>query len=82
MSKVHTLQDLFKRYRRPGDLFYSVICLLFSLFLALNLSSETTWVPNTKLFAQPAFWPYVAVYLMVAFSALHLGSTLVSVKLD
>ncbi len=82
MSKAHTLQDLFKRYRRPGDLFYSVICLLFSLFLALNLSSETTWVPNTKLFAQPAFWPYVAVYLMVAFSALHLGSTLVSVKLD
>lgn len=82
MIKARTLQDLFKRYRRPGDLFYSAICLAFSLFLAANLASETTWASNTKLFAQPAFWPYVAVWTMVACSALHLISSLVSEKLD
>lgn len=82
MIKAQTLQDLFKRYRRPGDLFYSCICLAFSLFLALNLSSETTWAPGTKLLAQPAFWPYAAVFAMVLFSALHLFSVLVSTKLE
>lgn len=82
MIKARTLQDLFKRYRRPGDLFYSCICLAFSLFLAVNLQAETTWASNTKLLAQPAFWPYVAVILMVLFSALHLISSLLSEKLD
>lgn len=82
MIRAQTLQDLFKRYRRPGDLAYSIICLLFSLFLAVNLPSETTWVKNTKLFAQPAFWPWLAVILMLVFSALHLVSSLVSPKLE
>lgn len=82
MIKARTLQDLFKRYRRPGDLFYSCICLAFSLFLAINLPSETTWASNTKLFAQPAFWPYAAVYAMIVFSGLHLISSLLSEKLD
>lgn len=82
MIKAQTLQDLFKRYRRPGDLFYSIICVVFSLFLAFNLRAETTWADNTKLFAQPAFWPYVAVGAMTVFSALHLVSSLVSPKLD
>lgn len=82
MIKAKTLQDLFKRYRRPGDLVFSIICLLFSLFLAANLSTETTWANNTKLFAQPAFWPYAAVTTMVIFSGLHLISALVSPALD
>lgn len=82
MIKAQTLQDLFKRYRRPGDLIYSIICLVFSLFLALNLSAQTTWSANTKLFAQPAFWPYLAVGVMVVCSALHLVSSLVSPKLE
>lgn len=82
MIKAQTLQDLFKRYRRPGDLFYSIICVVFSLFLALNLRAETTWVANTRLLAQPAFWPYAAVGAMVLFSTLHLISSLVSPKLD
>lgn len=82
MVKARTLQDLFKRYRRPGDLFYSCICIAFSLFLAVNLSSQTTWASGTKLFAQPAFWPYAAVIAMVVFSSLHLISSLLSEKLD
>lgn len=82
MIKARTLQDLFKRYRRPGDLAYSILCVAFSLFLAFNLSSQTTWAPNTKTFAQPAFWPYAAVIAMVIFSVLHMISSLVSPKLD
>lgn len=82
MIKARTLQDLFKRYRRPGDLFYACISLAFSLFLAFNLPAQTTWVSNTKLLAQPAFWPYAAVIAMVLFSALHLLSAILSEKLD
>ena len=82
MIKARTLQDLFKRYRRPGDLFYSCLCLAVSLILLFNLSSQTTWASGTKLLAQPAFWPYAAVIAMTLFSALHLISSLVSVKLE
>lgn len=82
MIKARTLQDLFKRYRRPGDLVFSVIFLLFSLALALSLPEQTKWVSNTKLFAQPAFWPYAAVLSMLAFSTLHVISSLVSPALE
>ncbi|MEM1073387.1 MAG: tripartite tricarboxylate transporter TctB family protein [Pseudomonadota bacterium] len=82
MIKAKTLQDLFKRYRRPGDLVFAVIFLLFSLFLVLNVQSQTTWATNTKLLAQPAIWPYAAVITMVMFSALHLISSLVSPAIE
>ncbi|WP_299026391.1 tripartite tricarboxylate transporter TctB family protein [uncultured Sulfitobacter sp.] len=82
MKKVKTLQDLFKRYRRPGDLVFSVMFLLFSIALLFSLPTQNTWVGNTKLFSQPAFWPYAAVITMAVFSALHLVSSLVSPALD
>ena len=82
MIKAKTLQDLFKRYRRPGDLYFSVAFLLFSLLLLVSLPGQNTWVGKTKLFAQPAFWPYAAVSSMVFFASLHLISALVSPALD
>ena len=82
MSKTKTLQDLFKRYRRPGDLYFSVAFLAFSVALLLSLPAQNTWVSNTRLFAQPAFWPYAAVISMVFFAILHLISALVSPALE
>ena len=29
MSRARTLQDLFKRYRRPGDLVFAILFLIF-----------------------------------------------------
>ena len=78
MIKAKTLQDLFKRYRRPGDLVFSILFLLFCLFLLFSLPDQTTWASGTKLLAQPAFWPYAAVIAMTGFSALNLISSLVS----
>lgn len=82
MIKARTLQDLFKRYRRPGDLVFSVAFLVFSLFLAISLPGQTTWASNTKLLAQPAFWPYAAVTTMLVFAVLHLISSLLSPPLS
>ena len=81
MSRMKTLQDMFKRYRRPGDFFIALISLLFAVFLAINLPMQTTWVERTKLFAQPAFWPAVSVIAMVIFSGLHLAGALVSERI-
>lgn len=81
MVRAKTLQDLFKRYRRPGDLVFAVAFLTFSLFLLANLEAQAKW-GSGKLLAQPAFWPHLAVGLMVGFSALHLIGSLVSPKLD
>jgi len=82
MKKVKTLQDIFKRYRRPGDLYFSVAFLVFSVVLLFSLPGQNTWVINTRLFAQPAFWPYAAVGSMVVFAILHLISALVSPALE
>lgn len=78
MIKAKTLQDLFKRYRRPGDLVFSIVFLAVCLFLLVSLPGQTTWASGTKLLAQPAFWPYAAVIAMTLFAALNLVSSLVS----
>ena len=82
MIKAKTLQDLFKRYRRPGDLVFSLAFLAFSLFLLATIDGQVTWAKGTRLMAQPAFAPWVAVICMVVFSAMHLISGLVSPKLE
>lgn len=82
MTRIKTLQDLFKRYRRPGDFVIAFLSVLFALFLAASLPFQTTWVARTKLFAQPAFWPSVAVGLMVVFSIMHLVGALVSERIE
>lgn len=82
MSRIKTLQDHFKRYRRPGDLVMASLSVAFAVFLAINLPYQTTWVARTKLFAQPAFWPSVAVALMVVFSIMHMIGSLVSERIE
>lgn len=81
MSRIKTLQDLFKRYRRPGDLVFALSFFLLSLFLLAVLPEQAVWVKRTKLFAQPAFWPTVAIGLMVAFSLFHLIGALASERI-
>ena len=81
MSRIKTLQDLFKRYRRPGDLVFAMSFFILTLVLLACLPSETTWVKRTKLFAQPAFWPTIAIVIMAVFSALHLIGALVSERI-
>lgn len=82
MSTVHTLQSLFKRYRCPGDIVFAWLALLFSIFLLSQLFEQTAWRAGGKLFAQPRFWPAVALCGMVFFSALHLLSSAMSERID
>ncbi|MCX2721093.1 tripartite tricarboxylate transporter TctB family protein [Roseibium salinum] len=81
MNRIKNLQDLFKRYRRPGDLVFAVSFFVLSLFLLVNLPAQTAWVERTSLFAQPAFWPAVAIGVMIVFSALHLLGAVVSERI-
>ncbi|MCF3595195.1 tripartite tricarboxylate transporter TctB family protein [Rhodobacteraceae bacterium LMO-12] len=63
-----------RKFRRPirGQLLFALVFLAASLFLLSQLGEETKWIKRTKLFAQPRFWPAVAVGGMLLFSALHL----------
>lgn len=81
MNRIKNLQDLFKRYRRPGDLVFAVSFFVLSMFLLVNLPAQTAWVARTSLFAQPAFWPAVAIGVMIVFSALHLLGAVVSERI-
>ncbi len=81
MIKARTLQDLFKRYRRPGDLVFAIVFFAFSLFLLATIDGQVKWGKG-KLLAEPAAIPWIAVICMVFFSGLHLVSSLVSPKIE
>ncbi|WP_232962238.1 tripartite tricarboxylate transporter TctB family protein [Paracoccus tegillarcae] len=82
MSRVQTLQELFKRYRRPGDKVFAFAFFMLSLFLLTQLPHETEWVEKrTNWYAQPMLWSSIGVLGMVFFGFLHLVSTWISPKI-
>jgi hypothetical protein len=82
MSRVKTLQSLFKRYRRPGDIVFAWFALLVSLFLLFQIADQTAWRDGAKLFAQPRFWPAVALGGMTFFATLHLLGSGLSERIE
>ncbi len=76
-----TLQDMFRRYRRPGDIVFATFFFAFALFLLSQLGTETQAVKRTKWFAQPALWPTVAIWGMVIFSGFHLLGSFLSPRI-
>jgi hypothetical protein len=82
MARARTLQDLFKRYRRPGDLVFAVAFLALAIFLLSQLGNQTQWVARTKLFAQPAFWPAISLAAMALFAILHLVGSILSPRIE
>ena len=71
MDRFQTLQQMFKRYRRPGDLVFATVFLLFATWLASQLQTQTVWANGQHLFAQPRFWPAVSLGGMALFALLH-----------
>lgn len=82
MSRVKTLQNLFKRYRRPGDIVFAWFALLVSVFLLAQILDQTTWRNGNALFAQPRFWPAVSLGGMAFFAALHLLGSALSQRIE
>jgi len=56
----------------PASVVFAVAFALFAFFLLSQLGSETKFSARGKLFAQPRFWPAVAVYGMALFALLHI----------
>lgn len=82
MNRFKTFQDMFKRYRRPGDIVFSVVFLAFSIFMLSQIGEQTVWKRDTKLFAQPVFWPAVSLGFMCLFAVLHLIGSAVSPRIE
>ena len=82
MSGVKTLQSLFKRYRRPGDIVFAWLVLVFSVFLLSQIADQAAWRNGGKLFAQPRFWPAVSLGAMTVFAALHLLGSALSERIE
>lgn len=82
MSRVKTLQVLFKRYRRPGDIVFAWFALIVAVLLLSQIFDQTAYKPNGKLFAQPRFWPAVSLGLMAMFAAFHLLGSLLSERIE
>ena len=78
---MHVIVKVFlTRERKPADLVFSVVFLLFSLWLAGQIPSQTKWLSGTRFFAQPAFWSMLGIGMMIFFGAIHLISSLASQK--
>ena len=62
------------RFKWPirGQFIFALVFVVAALFLLSQIGGETKWVKKTKFFAQPRFWPAVAIGGMVMFGALHL----------
>lgn len=82
MTRLRIFQDLFQRYRRPGDLVFAVVFLFFATFLLSQLGEQTTWVKRTPWYGQPALWPGIAVIGMTIFGVFHMLGSLVSPRID
>ena len=82
MSRVKTLQSLFKRYRRPGDIVFAWVALVGSVLLLSQLADQTAWKNGGKLFAQPRFWPAVSLGAMSVFAAFHLLGSALSERIE
>jgi len=78
MSRLKSLQELFKRYRRPGDLVFATVFFLTAVFLMTQLGTQAPWRGSRNIFAQPAFWPTASLIAMVLFSGLHFLSSALS----
>jgi putative tricarboxylic transport membrane protein len=82
MSRVKTLQSLFKRYRRPGDIVFAWALLIISIFLLAQIYDQTAYRSGGKLFAQPRFWPAVSLAGMTFFAAFHLLGSMLSERIE
>ncbi|OKH86309.1 tripartite tricarboxylate transporter TctB family protein [Thalassospira sp. TSL5-1] len=80
-ARLKTFQELFRRDRRPGDLVFACMFLLFCVFLLANLDDQVKWVKNTALVAEPAFWPTLSLIGMSVFAVLHLIGSLSSPRI-
>ncbi len=63
-----------KRFPGPlrGQSLFAIVFLVAALLLLWQLEDQTRWAKRTKFFAQPRFWPAVAIGGMVLFGGLHL----------
>lgn len=60
------------RKRQPGSVGFAIVFLLASVVLLSQIGGQTKFSSSGQLFAQPRFWPGVAVLGMVIFGLGHL----------
>lgn len=58
---------------RRGQLAFALGLLAGSGLLLALIGDQTAWVDDTRLFAQPRFWPAVGLLCMVILGGLHLA---------
>ena len=82
MSRIKTLQSLFKRYRRPGDIVFAWVFFALSVWLLSQIADQTAYRAGSKLVAQPRFWPAVSLSGMCFFASLHLIGSVFSERIN
>jgi len=65
-----------RRSRRPGELTFALLFLAFALFLWWHLGEQARWMRRLQWFQQPALWPGLAIWGMLAFGLAYLAEVL------
>lgn len=58
---------------RRGQLVFAVAFVVLTAALLSQIGSQTRWADDTRLFAQPRFWPAIGLIGMVLLGGLHLA---------
>ncbi len=57
---------------RRGQLYFALAFVAMSLGLLALIGDQTRWTENTRLFAQPRFWPAIGLLGMAILGGIHL----------
>lgn len=58
--------------RRAGQVVFAAVWVGLSALLVTQIGTQTRWIADTDVVAQPRFWPAVGLALMLVFGGLHL----------
>ncbi|QYK42699.1 MAG: tripartite tricarboxylate transporter TctB family protein [Paracoccaceae bacterium] len=71
MSGPDGTPHVFPQGRKPGELLFSTLILLFAAAMLAQIGWQTTWLPGKGWAAQPRLWPAIGLGGMLVFAGLN-----------
>lgn len=62
---------VFAASRKQGEMVFCGLIVVLTVFLLLNISSQTAWIEGKKLAAQPRLWPALSLGGALLFASLN-----------
>ena len=68
---THNAPEFFPDGRKPGEILFSALMIIFGGLLLAALPWQTSWIDGRELAAQPRLWPALSLGGLIVFAAMH-----------